>query len=842
MASWWRRIALQVGDGSGRGSWKRRAAIALGAEGAAGSSWPRRIAETVGTEQDVGSWPRRLTPTDAQGPGSWPRRLDASGILYGPRVELSSLSVGEDAEVGDLVALISTSHKPEDWGTSSYSLDSVTDDLLELDEADDTRLEVSAALDFETTPTIEVTITDTPSGPYDPISRQFTINVTNVGIAALLLDDPSQQLYQRDAGGNSFDVPVTGSFTGESGEIEVKILLAADDSTVVDWSTLDAAPSDGAFAGTVTVPEGGPYYAQVRAAAETDIADENTSPFSVGIWILCAGQSNMAGMFSSGSSPPAAAAGTFYHNGSDYAAVPGANGVRELLNGVRTLTGLPVGAITAAVAAVGSSFYLEGAEGFDDFVVPRVTAIGGDIELMCWHQGEGDAAAASPPSSVSYAARLDEIHEDVVSLIGRTRAQCPFITASLATTSVGGSTTDETWNNVNGGHVVAGLTYPNIHYSHTMYDAVRTDGYHYTATSYGKSGARYAQTIAAVLGYETDVAAWHIDAVEINDDTTTDVTLVHSVGTDFTPTSGITGFEVSDDNGANWETATGARVDATTIRLTHPSMDTADDRLVRYLYGRQPDTSAMVFENSTLAVPLTQSAGRLLLADGSVALPVPTYLLASSNASSPDTTHRTWTVNLGTTFTEDTLLIVVYALGGSAALPTDFTMTPDGGSLTPLDEVYHANASSSGFHYYQTVIPANTPGLDAIFFEATFAGNPFATGVLHIWAVPVADLSSTTPVDMQTVRLASGTEIDLAFSTAAGGFFIAMAAGGAWNDGDTDTLTADEPGFVVRGQGSYGNKTRWGDASGTSEADGTNMLYATYLTSAAMRIAAVSWR
>lgn len=81
MASWWRKIALQVGTGAGSGSWERRAAFALGAQGQTGQSWPRRIARLRGTQQNVGSWTRRLTPLNATGKGPWARRLYNSASL-----------------------------------------------------------------------------------------------------------------------------------------------------------------------------------------------------------------------------------------------------------------------------------------------------------------------------------------------------------------------------------------------------------------------------------------------------------------------------------------------------------------------------------------------------------------------------------------------------------------------------------------------------------------------------------------------------------------------------------------------------------------------------------------
>ena len=94
-------------------------------------------------------------------------------------IELSVQTTAEDVALGGFTAAITTENKPGDWGTSTYTIDSGGDPDSKFD-IDGTVLENDATFDFETAESHLVTITDTPSGPYDPISRQFTISVTDV--------------------------------------------------------------------------------------------------------------------------------------------------------------------------------------------------------------------------------------------------------------------------------------------------------------------------------------------------------------------------------------------------------------------------------------------------------------------------------------------------------------------------------------------------------------------------------------------------------------------------------------------------------------------------------------
>ncbi|MGV3490510.1 MAG: hypothetical protein ACO1OG_04230 [Devosia sp.] len=442
---------------------------------------------------------------------------------------------------------------------------------------------------------------------------------------------PDHTLFQRAAGGTSKSVLLAGATLGQSAGVQARVRRVSDDGVVVDWTTIDGSPGPTSFSGSITVPQGGPYYVEVRDAFDTGVGDVGTTEFSVGVIVTAIGQSNMNGMFATASSPPAAATGTYYFdygtedeggphfNGAGWTpGVPAANGVRELLNALRASLGIPVGITKNAINGAGSGYFIPGAGAFENVIAPIAEHVG-DSEVAIIGHGEGDAAGAGTDAwkGQGFYDNYVNIHAGVAALFGRSLAQFPMIFRSLATFGASDNgNTDGSWVAVDAAIRQLDNDFSSVHYSHSAKDAVRLDPYHYDAASFGKIGRRFARTIGWVLGAVPTNANFEITAVEAVSATTTRFTLAHAAGTDFTPPSGISGFSVSAD-GTSWITGTGARVDATHILMTHAALAYPlahpDNRLGRYQYGMLPDMSAPVFDNSALAVPLNHSSGLLLI-------------------------------------------------------------------------------------------------------------------------------------------------------------------------------------------------------------------------------------
>ncbi len=93
------------------------------------------------------------------------------------RIDLSNLSIAEDQALNTNFATISTVNKPGDWGTSTYAITVDADNKF---ATLGTGLRIDNAVNYEVATSHQVTIRDTPSGPYSPITRVFTIAITNV--------------------------------------------------------------------------------------------------------------------------------------------------------------------------------------------------------------------------------------------------------------------------------------------------------------------------------------------------------------------------------------------------------------------------------------------------------------------------------------------------------------------------------------------------------------------------------------------------------------------------------------------------------------------------------------
>jgi hypothetical protein len=125
---------------------------------------------------------------------------------------------------------------------------------------------------------------------------------------------------------------------------------------------------------------------------------------------------------------------------------------------------------------------------------------------------------------------------------------------------------------------------------------------HLMPAAYTTLGIRTAQTILYLLGK----AAYHrgplIAAVQRASDRVIDITIRQRGGTDFTPRTDISGFEVLAGH-TPLAIAAVYRKNRNTIRIELKN-GAPEDVKVRYLYGAHPDTTAAVRDNTALRLPL----------------------------------------------------------------------------------------------------------------------------------------------------------------------------------------------------------------------------------------------
>jgi len=153
-------------------------------DGIAAGDWNGRllawINSTLGTSYTEINGAMQAFAVD-QGFTSWGAM---NTVVLGPVVQLSALTIAEDAIVGDAVGTLSVTNGS---GSYTYTITADPDTKFAID-AD--ALELGATVDYETATSHSVTV-EADNGVDDPVSRTFTVFVSNVfeepNLAALTL-------------------------------------------------------------------------------------------------------------------------------------------------------------------------------------------------------------------------------------------------------------------------------------------------------------------------------------------------------------------------------------------------------------------------------------------------------------------------------------------------------------------------------------------------------------------------------------------------------------------------------------------------------------------------------
>jgi len=622
--------------------------------------------------------------------------------------------------------------------------------------------------------------------------------VTSLALTPVL----ANKMHQRSVGQTSGPVPLSGTFAGGSlSGVQAQVLLLSDDSVVKDWTSVGATVGSGTWSGTLTgVAQGGPYYVKVRASNAILVSDTGATGWYVGARVTCYGQSNMGTFFSGGAtSPPTAVAGTYVWNvDASTWDVPTAGGITEFLNAFKAATGVPCAAIDGSIPGTGIAFLsndsptdYEVGGGLWRFYSNIMEPAGwDDSELMLWFQGEGDVTT----SQSDYASFFSDMHSSLVTRFGRTKPQFPILISGLTTFGDpdDGTNTDANWSRIRATLFNLGTTLqPNVYFSHSMIDQPRSpgDAYHLTGDSQREGGKRYGRTAKWLYGLGGAPAHFEAIGGTTVSGTTTTIDLVLASGaTDITPTTGITGFEVTGDNGATWSDAVGARTSATQITLTHASIATNNQRKVRYDFGMLPDVSAPLKDNSTIAVPLTFTREDISPTPLAVTA-VPEYQGQIILTSSVD--QKTWAatdVDLPPVLGSRTILFCSASGAGSYDLsyftvPTTVLVTPDIGTPKYATIVEGRGIGDNvvgdltPVSFFQVQLDADSDSATTFDLTITYADNPFGGGYWHYWTMS-ADLATVTPFAhvFKTSAIAGGeTILTTTIETVANGSILGIA-------------------------------------------------------------------
>ncbi|HBZ01459.1 MAG TPA: hypothetical protein DEO84_09095 [candidate division Zixibacteria bacterium] len=469
----------------------------------------------------------------------------------------------------------------------------------------------------------------------------LTVNPTVSMIA--VTDFANYRVFQREIGGTSKSVTITGTYSNLNWHhIDARLLTHGTNTTVVDWTTIDSTPGGGTFSGILSVPQGGWYNIEIRAvdnSGSTIGSSRGTKKWGVGMIILCIGQSNMSGH---GQNPFTIAtsdlavnysnAGVWEHlsdpydDGSPAGAVDNDNStaagsmIPALANSLLQTINFPIAFVPSPKD--NSNLYSQWAYRNSSNHYDTTTLYGqsitkarnvGGVELIVMYQGEADTNAHR--TEAQYKA-------DFATLIGNYRqdlyANIPIFICQLGPITLGFNTRTDA-------DVVAVRSAQHdldngedIFMAATAMDQPRLDHVHFTTQGLDAIGGRIAQTINYYLGaasyYRGPAIITPAFFTNGNRDTV-DIQIGHRGENDITPDSGITGFSLL-SNGSPVSITSAVRMSADRIRLTLGSAIPPGTTVkLRYLWGSNPDTSALVKDNSSLELPLENTTADITIID-----------------------------------------------------------------------------------------------------------------------------------------------------------------------------------------------------------------------------------
>lgn len=277
-------------------------------------------------------------------------------------------------------------------------------------------------------------------------------------------------------------------------------------------------------------------------------------------------------------------------------------------------------------------------------LVSGIKAMGG-CDLVNWACDFNDLLQGLIVDQATTLANIREFYRLVRAETGLPNLK--FTQGVIQSYTAGGSAQpDALWTAVRAAEMIAAKD-PNVIFGTHWFDLPQGgDGIHLAESAYPLHAARLAENSLAILGLANAVPEYgpSIVAAEAVYTTQTRITLAHSTGDDITPANGLTGFLVSFDGGQTMVPATGRRVDATTVILTHAASGGAAP-LVYAFTGRAPNTTVVLRDNSPRSLPLNPTIAPIAAPAGTTTpAPAPpgtrTILVAFSKSLVPPSPYN----------------------------------------------------------------------------------------------------------------------------------------------------------------------------------------------------------
>jgi hypothetical protein len=431
-----------------------------------------------------------------------------------------------------------------------------------------------------------------------------------------LVDFEDGKIFQRTA--TSAIITVSGTFTGMPKAIEARVVSDNTLEEIVPWTVIDPFPRKGIFLGTLSdVSQGGWYNIQVRFSNNHSVVSYGTHKWGVGILVGCIGQSNMKEWFYKGTTLRAhPLLRKFTFKGWAKLGRMG-NGAIAFGNRIIERLSIPVGLLDYSKNGSGLRKEANWGTGYWEDTSPNsiynrfvdgVSDVGGAVEFVVWIQGEADAARGTVTENEYKQSLTSFITKQIRSDIdnGSDRESLPFLIVTMVKRPGGRNKSHQAIRNAQK-HVAENVA--NCYLAATILDLKNQGREHLTPDSFITMGHRVAQTVLFILGKEKYCRGPHVAEVRHVDSYTVEVRINHRGGSDFTPDSGISGWEIL-VNGISVPIVKVYRYDPQTIRIILANPLTGKAK-IRYLYGAMPDTSKPVLDNSSMALPLEEFQSKI---------------------------------------------------------------------------------------------------------------------------------------------------------------------------------------------------------------------------------------
>ena len=369
----------------------------------------------------------------------------------------------------------------------------------------------------------------------------------------------------------------------------------------------------------------------------TVVNDDVASPTST---IMFIGSSTPAKYFTDFTGP-ANANVTTSKTGTSFAALgttgAGATNFGTQLN---TLLGKPVRLIDKGVGGTTAAGWDANTSSVRSDAVNAALAAGGVDAIVCI-VGFNDANTANTniASPAAHLAVIRSLYSKLRAELGQPNVPIIIGTSQLYTVGTINSSNNN-FTYVRSAEMTATDDANNYFGAHSYDLPQLSDGIHQAAASYPVHAERLAYNVAAALGTGTIAKGPQPNALTAIYQTRTKLSIAHSTGTDFTPTTGLTGLQLSFDNFSTTAAISAVdRLSATEVAITHAASNGSVPS-VRWFVGKAPDVSAVLKDNTARALPIWPTKASITAAVGTTtvdpALVPPPVKIARVNFTSSD--------------------------------------------------------------------------------------------------------------------------------------------------------------------------------------------------------------